>query len=162
MATRLHIFRVAACCAAVIFCGSCEVLTQIADEELSKQVEKVAPQLPTVTHQGANLVQSPSKMQMAAYYCPEVVPDPFGVPGSAALACEAAFGPPPSVAQMRVGFDLQFKVNNPNEFPIPVAELLTAATVFPAKTNQSLGAVCVAFCGADQPGCVRPDHSGAS
>ena len=76
------------------------------------------------------------------------------LPGSAAVACAAAFGSPPSVAQMAVAFDLHFSVNNPNNFPIPVAQLLTAATVFPDKSQTALGAACVVFCAADQPGCT--------
>ena len=134
--------------------ASCEVLGEIAQAELENQTAAIKPLMPTVTYEGAELVQSPSKYQMAAYYCPIIVPDPFGIPGSAAVACVAAFGTRPTLDQMRVAFDLKFKVNNPNKFPIPVAELLTAATVFPEKTNQSLGAICVAFCGADQPDCT--------
>jgi hypothetical protein len=91
---------------------------------------------------------------MAAYYCPQLVPNPGGLPGAAGLLCSQFFGAPPSLEQMRVSFDLRFKVSNPNHFPIPVAELLAAATVFPERTNQSLGAACVAFCGANQPGCT--------
>ncbi len=138
---------------ALIPLASCEVLGDIAQAELEKEIEAVKPLMPTVTYDKAVLVQSPSKGQMAAYYCPIVVPDVV-IPGSAAVACEVAFGAPPTQEQMRVGFDLSFKVKNPNKFPIPVAELLTAATVFPDKTNQSLGAICVAFCGADQPDCT--------
>jgi len=134
--------------------------------ELLQRIEQEArPLLPTVTYQGANLVRSPSQGMMAAYYCPQVVPDPFGVPGSAALACQGFFGAPPAPSRMTVAFDLTYLVQNPNHIPIPVAEMLTAVTVFPQKTNQRLGAVCVVFCGTDQPGCTGapgPDSCVAS
>ncbi len=150
-------------CALVVPLSSCETLLQVAEEIEQNQadvIEAVKPILPTVTYEEAVLVRSPSKTQMAAYYCPIVVPDPFGVPGSAAVACEVAFGAPPTQDQMTVGFELRFKVKNENKFPVPVAELLTAATVFPAKTNQNLGAACIAFCGKEQPDCdgkPKPD-----
>ena len=47
---------------------------------------------------------------------------------------------------MEVAFDLRFKVANPNQVPIPLAEVLTAATVFPGAASQRLGAVCVQLC----------------
>ncbi len=132
---------------------SCEFLTQL-EKDAVPLAQGVKPLLPKVTYQDATLVQAPSRQALAAYFCPQVVPDPFGVPGVAALACRQAFGPPPSAQQMTVAFDLRFVVDNPNHFPIPVAEMLTAATVFPANTNTALGAACVTFCGANQPGCT--------
>src|SRR5919201_4182848 len=104
--------------------------------------------LPTVSFQDAALVQAPSQQMMAAYYCPQVVPDPFGLTPT---ACAAAFGPVPTHEDLSVAFDLAFNVHNPNRFPIPVAEMLTAVTVFPGASSQQLGATCVVFCAADQP-----------
>lgn len=155
MRRTLHIRALLLALAATLVCmlASCEVLQDIAEAELEQQSQVLQPLLPTVNYEGATLVQAPSQAQMAAYYCPQVVPDPLGIPGAAAVACDTAFGAPPPLEQMRVGFDLRFKISNPNQFPVPVAELLTAATVFPDKTQQSLGAVCVAFCGASQPNC---------
>lgn len=141
--------------------SGCAVLQQIAEQnERIVRAGEPAPVLPSVVYQDAVLVEAPSKAMMAAYYCPQVVPD-IALPGSAALLCQQVFGAPPSPAQMRVSFDFQFKVKNPNRFPIPVAELLAAVMVFPDKTNQSLGAVCIAFCGADQPGCTGVPGPGA-
>jgi len=137
---------------------SCEFLQQAG--QVIQQSQELKPLLPTLTYRDAVLVQAPSQHAMSAYYCPLVVPDPFGLRGTAAAACSVAFGAPPHAEQMRVAFDLHFLVKNPNHFPIPLAEVLTAALVFPDKTQQSLGAACVAFCGADQPGCAgapRPD-----
>jgi hypothetical protein len=117
---------------------------------LQKQLEGTAPPAsfprPNVTFQGATLVEAPSQRQMEAYYCPIVVPDPFGVPGAAAQGCKAAFGAKPSIQDMRVSFDLRFKVENRGDIPVPLAEILTAATVFPEQTRQSLGAVCLKLC----------------
>ena len=65
-------------------------------------------------------------------------------------------------ASMQVGFDLRFQVANPNQLPLPLAEILTALAVFPGTSNQNLGAVCLRLCspgdascfgGADQRGC---------
>ncbi|MBM4343424.1 MAG: hypothetical protein FJ100_08605 [Deltaproteobacteria bacterium] len=142
--------------------GGCAVLQQIAEDAAANQHRRSgpAPQLPTVAYQDAVLVESPSKAQMAAYYCPQVVPQ-TPIPGAVALLCEQVFGPPPAQATMRVSFDLRFKVKNPNQFPIPVAELLAAAVVFPDKTNQRLGATCIAFCGKDTPGCTGAPPPGA-
>jgi hypothetical protein len=101
--------------------------------------------LPTVIYDSATLVEAPGKAALAAWYCPQIT----GVP----LACLAAFGPPPPTEQLRVSFDLRFRVHNPNAFPIPLAELLTAVTVFPQAGNQRLGAACVQLCGTDASAC---------
>jgi hypothetical protein len=101
---------------------------------------------PTITFQGATLVQAPSEKLLSAYYCPEVVPDPFGIRGGASTLCQGFFGRRPTLAEMAVAFDLHFKVANPNNVPLPLATVLTAATVFPAAQNQKLGAVCVQLC----------------
>jgi hypothetical protein len=138
--------------------GGCDALLQIAETQVQSPA---TPLMPSVEYGGTQLVESPSKTMMAQYFCPLVVPNPGGIPGSAAVACSVAFGAPPLPSQMRVSFDLKFKVKNPNQFPIPVAELLAAVVVFPDKTNQSLGAACVAFCGADQPGCTGQPGPGA-
>jgi hypothetical protein len=62
---------------------------------------------------------------------------------------------------MRVSFDLRFRVHNPNNFPVPLAEILAAATVFPERTQQSLGAVCVKLCAEGDATCTGgPDPDG--
>ena len=53
---------------------------------------------------------------------------------------------------MAIGFDLSFRVGNPNRLPLPLSEVLTALTVFPDRSNQSLGAVCLRMC---EPGDTR-------
>ncbi len=111
-------------------------------------------QLPTVTYQGAALAQSPSQEDMAAYYCPRVVSDPFGL-------CALTFGAVPPVSEMVVAFNLRFDVHNLNHFPIPVAEMLTAVTLFPDQSSQPLGTSCVVFCSPDDPGCTGQPGPGS-
>lgn len=132
---------------ALLFTASCPAL--------QKQINAAsAVPKPTITFESATLVEAPSQREMEAYYCPEVVPDAWGVSGSAATACRGFFGPRPSPQDMRVSFDLRFRVQNNHDAPVPLAEILTAATVFPEQTRQSLGAVCVKLCGDGDPTCT--------
>lgn len=110
---------------------------------------------PRISFSGATLVQSPSERLLAAYYCPELVSAPFG---SSGVLCQGFFGRRPSPAEMSVAFDLRFHISNPNQIPIPLASVLTAATVFPAATNQRLGASCFQLCA---PGNVGGGCGGA-
>src|SRR5688572_3986200 len=72
---------------------------------LQKQINQAsAVPKPTVTFESATLVEAPSQREMEAYYCPQVVPDAWGVPGSGATACRGFFGPRPAVQDMRVSF----------------------------------------------------------
>jgi len=105
---------------------------------------------PGITYLGADLVQAPSEHVLAAYYCPEVANLPFG---SSAAVCQGFFGPRPTLAQMTFAFDLRFRVSNPNNVPVPLASILTAATVFPNATSTALGAVCTQLCPEGQAGC---------
>ncbi len=105
---------------------------------------------PGITYEGASLVQSPSHKMLAAYYCPEVANLPMG---SSGVVCRGFFGPRPAPEQLVFAFDLRFKISNPNKVPVPLASVLTAATVFPATTHQALGAVCTQLCPEGQPGC---------
>jgi hypothetical protein len=109
---------------------------------------------PVVQFQGATLVQAPTQRALEAYYCPEVVPDPLGLQGGAAVLCRGLFGQRPPAATMAVAFDLRFKVSNPNHIPIPLADVLAAVTVFPGAGNRNLGATCVHLCAPGQPGCA--------
>jgi hypothetical protein len=113
---------------------------------------------PAVQFQGATLAQAPTQRALEAYYCPEVVPDPLGLPGGATVLCRGLFGPKPPATAMVVAFDLRFKVSNPNHIPVPLADVLAAVTVFPAAGNRSLGATCVHLCAPGQAGCTgQPD-----
>jgi hypothetical protein len=135
----MRAFLLAGC---LVTLTGCELLTAL------------APSLPSLQYKQSNLVQSPSQQMMAGYYCPKVVPDAFGIPGSAALGCTVAFGSTPTTTQMQVGFKSDYTVKNPNNFPIPVAEMLTAVTVFPQATAQNLGAACVVFCAEGDTTCT--------
>jgi hypothetical protein len=118
---------------------------------------------PDVKFLGATLVKAPSQMDLSAYYCPRVIQDRMAGLGVAAnLVCSRLFGRAPDSSAMEIGFDLTFRVANPNRLPLPLSEVLTALTVFPAQSNQSLGAVCLRMCepgdarcqgGADSGGC---------
>ena len=116
---------------------------------------------PTIVFQGAKLAQAPTQQRLAAYYCPDVVPAPFGLPGGSTVVCRGLFGGRPSPAEMAVAFDLKFKVSNPNQIPVPLADVLAAVTVFPDAGNRSLGATCVHLCAPDQPGCTGLADPGA-
>lgn len=118
----------------------------------STEAAGVSP--PTIIYNGATLVQSPAQRKLAAYYCPDVVPAPFGFTGGSALVCQGFFGARPTPTEMEVAFDLSFKVKNPNKIPLPLGDVLAAVTVFPDATNQRLGASCIHLCAPGQAGCT--------
>lgn len=113
---------------------------------------------PTVLFTGAALVSTPSRQQLAAYYCPDVVPVPFG---GAALVCQGFFGGRPSPAAMAVAFDARFKIQNPNEIPLPLASMLAAVTVFPGSGNEQTGATCLQLCPSGPGTCTAQDTATA-
>jgi hypothetical protein len=76
------------------------------------------------------------------------------------VLCRQFFGPAPAQGEALVGFDLTFAVANPNQVPLPLAEILTGVTVFPDATQQSLGATCVKLCAPGDAACTgQPDGS---
>jgi hypothetical protein len=134
--------------------GSCAGLDQLLGAGI------ISP--PDVKFLGANLVQSPSQLDLSAYYCPKLLRERAGLGTVADFACSRAFGRAPDASAMQFGFDLRFQVKNPNQVPLPLAEILTALAVFPGASTQNLGAVCLKLCdpgdascfgGADQRGC---------
>jgi hypothetical protein len=141
--------------AAVLFANaSCAGLEQLLGSGLIRP--------PEVKFLGATLVKAPSQFDLSAYYCPRVIQQRIGIGMAANLVCSRLFGQPPPTSQMEIGFDLSFRVANPNRLPLPLSEVLTALAVFPEQTNQSLGAVCLRMCepgdarcqgGADSGGC---------
>ena len=75
--------RCVALVAALIAAGSgCVALNNLAVN--GQAAAALTP--PTITYQGARLVQSPAQAKLAAYYCPDVVPAPFGFSGGSALS----------------------------------------------------------------------------
>lgn len=133
---------------------SCELLQQVVDAQAT------AGMLPGVTYEAADLVEAPSRSAMSAWMCPRVLVDGGFSASVAQVACLPLGFAPPSTS-LRVSFDLRFKVANPNNFPIPVAQLLIAAKVFPGAGAQTLGAVCVQFCQPGQAGCTGQPEPGA-
>jgi hypothetical protein len=109
---------------------------------------------PAVQFQGATLAGCPTQRGLGAYYCPDVVSDPLGIPGGAAALCRGFFGVRPTPAEMNVAFDLHFKISNPNKIPVPLAQVLAAVTVFPDGGNRNMGAVCMQLCAPGQVGCT--------
>jgi hypothetical protein len=113
-------------------------------------------QPPILTFERVDLARAPSATQLAAYYCPDLVSAPLG---GGTLLCQGLFGARPDPATMAVDFDVSIKVTNPNQVPLPLSSLLTAVTVFPAASNQKLGAACVTFCPAEAPNCATAGSS---
>jgi hypothetical protein len=107
---------------------------------------------PTVTFHGASLVRSPSKRDLSAYFCPKLAREK-GLAIGGDLVCSQLFGSAPRASEMALGFDLRFTVENPNQVPLPLSEILTAITVFPEATAQNLGAVCMRLCDPGDTAC---------
>ncbi len=118
---------------------SCEALDSVAS-----QVEAELPAV-EVTLADTTLVSAPSLTQIAAWYCPQT--DPTG------LLC-ATLGPPPQTHEMQFHFELVYQVDNPNEFPIPTTELLTAIQVFEGGQQATLGAICTVLCAEGDVTCT--------
>ncbi len=114
---------------------------------------------PEVNFLGASLVKSPSQKDLSAFYCPKVLQERAGLGIAANLVCNQLFGRPPDASTMEIGFDLTFRVANPNRLPLPLSELLTAVTVFPERVNQSLGAVCLRMCEPGDASCQGGSNS---
>jgi hypothetical protein len=113
---------------------------------------------PTIQFTGATMVSMPSRQQLAAYYCPDVVSVPLG---GAPLLCQGLFGGRPSPESMAIAFDARFRIANPNEIPLPLASLLAAVTVYPGAANQQTGATCVQLCPGGATTCAGQDPATA-
>jgi hypothetical protein len=131
----------------------CAALATPGCEALDQAIANASLSPPTVTLQSVTLAESPSQGNLAAYYCPQAVAQTTGTTFGADLICSPPFGPPPPVSALQFGFDVHFTVANPNKIPLPLSEILTAVSLFPATTNQSLGAVCLHLCAPNDPAC---------
>lgn len=149
-------FPGALCLLATALGGAAVGCAELGLPPLGQMAGNIQP--PTLTFQGATLARAPSAMQLAAYYCPDVVSAPLG---GAGMICQGLFGGRPNPATMAVDFDVHFRVSNPNQIPLPLSTLLAAITVFPAAGNQRLGAACVSFCAPDMPGCTAGPNPNA-
>ncbi len=115
---------------------------------------------PKVTFLGADLVRAPSQLDFSAFYCPKVITSQAAPLGMAAdFVCSRFFGKAPAATDMQVGFDLKFEVANPNQIPLPLAEILTAIAIFPGETQQNLGAVCLNVCDPGDASCLGGSSS---
>src|SRR5436190_13889241 len=113
---------------------------------------------PSITFRGATLVSTPSRQQLAAYYCPDLVQAPLG---GAPLLCQGLFGARPSAESMAIAFDARLEIQNPNEIPLPLATLLAAVTVYPGASNEQTGATCVQLCPGGPGTCAAQDPATA-
>jgi hypothetical protein len=129
---------------------------------LVEGLDQAIPQarMPTLQYEGARLVQAPGQRELAAWYCPRVLADQLGLAGASRLLCRQLFGAEPPADRLQVAFELDFRAHNPNSFPVPMAELLTAVTVFPGKGERRLGAACVRLCGQDESTCGATPQQG--
>jgi hypothetical protein len=116
----------------------------------------IAPPLnpPSVVFVGANLVSRPARQQLAAFYCPDLVSVPLGGAGT---LCQGLFGARPSPETLAIAFDARLRIGNPNEVPLPMANLLAAVTVFPGAANAQTGATCVQLCPGGPGTCAGQD-----
>lgn len=128
------------------------VLPQLSCAQLEMLLKTGAISPPKITFQGAQLVRSPSRRQLSAFYCPRVTSQQLGSVG-ANLLCGRMFGGVPGAQEMTLGFDMRFQVANPNQVPLPLSEILTAITLFPGVAQQNLGAVCFRLCAPGDAAC---------
>lgn len=155
-AVKKRLFKLLGVWLAAAAVSSC---AELANLQLPTVAAPLQP--PTLTFQGATLARTPAQRLLAAHYCPEIVPDPFGIRGGAATLCQGFFGPQPTPEQLAIEFDLRFKVSNPNQVPLPLSTILTAVTVFPAAQNQKLGSVCFQLCPSAGGACSTTPPPGA-
>lgn len=127
-------------------------LTSLSCAQLDLLLKTGALLKPAITFQGAQLVRSPSRRDLSAYFCPRVARSQ-GLSFGSELVCSQLFGGAPRQDQMTLGFDLRFQVANPNKIPLPLSEILTAITLFPGATQQNLGAVCFRLCAPGDAAC---------
>ena len=131
--------------------SSCELLKNALPQQLG------AGQMPTVALSENALVSYPSVTMVAGYYCPSIVASvlPAFIPGQEVFLCEQVYGGQlPSQFQMQFIFELRYKFDNPNAFPVPALEMLTAIDVFAGRDVAQLGAVCAVLCPVGDPKCT--------
>lgn len=112
--------------------------------------------LPNVQAGQPTLARSPNLRALAAHYCPVVVQDQI-----VRLGCSVVVGPPPPQDQLLFEFAVPITIKNPNNVPIPAADVLLALKLFPGQTNEGLGTICISLCGSNAPGCTGAAQPGA-
>lgn len=111
---------------------------------------------PEVDVGALELRHGPGIGELAAYYCPRVIDDPL-----VSVGCAVALGPPPPRTQLVFEFGIVINIHNPNDFPVPTADVLLGLTLFEGRDAESLGAICVSLCGTDNPNCDGTPRPGA-
>jgi hypothetical protein len=109
----------------------------------------VIPDPPSAGLTAVVLVERPTNEQVASWFCHDLA----GNSTVAGFGCDSAFGPQPRKPQMKFVFDTRFELSNPNNFPIPLVEILLGFNVFEGVEQQELGAICVSFCDPDAEDC---------
>ena len=132
--------------------AGCDLL----ESELSKGgfEEVPLPDPPTANLETVELTKRPTNAQLASYYCADLV----GGSALADAACLTAFGAVPPKAELQFGFVTVFELENPNDFAVPVVEVLLALDVFEGRDQAELGAVCISFCDPAAEACAPPDQ----
>jgi hypothetical protein len=115
------------------------------------------PELAPEVQVGAlELLHGPGIGELAAYYCPRVIDDPLVTVG-----CVLALGAPPPKSRLVFEFGITLQIHNPNDIPVPTADVLLALTLFEGRDAEALGAICISLCGADNPECDGTPRPGA-
>ena len=109
------------------------------------------PEPPTAALRVVNLTSQPRNQELAAYFCSDLV----GGNVLTDAACVSAFGRSPLRTDLVFSFELVFDLGNPNDFPIPLVEILLALDVFEGNDAAQLGAVCISFCDPEAEDCVQ-------
>jgi hypothetical protein len=101
---------------------------------------------PKVSIAAVRLAELPNNRELASYYCAQYL---------GPLICRA-FGPVPSVDDIRFAFDVELELANSSKVPMPLVQTLFAFTAFPEEqSQQNLGTVCLSFC--EDPNNCRQD-----
>ena len=126
-------------------------------DQLLNQLPGATPELaPEVRVGTLQLRHGPTVGELAAYYCPRVIDDPL-----VAVGCAVALGAPPPKAHLAFEFGITLNMHNPNDVPVPTADVLLALTLFEGRDAEALGAICVSLCGTDNPECDGTPRPGA-
>jgi len=119
---------------------------------------------PEVALQEVRLVEAPTELDLASYYCHDAL---GGI--TAELICRAGLklGAPPIIDPthpdaIRFSFNLVFELTNPNDFPIPVLEMLLELGVFADEAERNVGGLCVTFCEPGDAECVAESAAGCT
>ena len=128
----------------IVMLGCAELLQQL--NQVNSQT--IAPPVPPrIDIANVRLVRAPTDRQLAGWYCTQVAPP---------LLCQLIGGVPPMSA-LQFAFDIDLDVQNTNPYPIPMVEILTAFSAWPAaQGQQNLGAVCLSLCDEGQS-CAQGD-----